>query len=134
MYVNSNKSRRIVIVGVMMLAFSFLLSPDNNITLHQRVVLAQPQQTSSGNISAQVTPQGTSLHTRDKAVNNTNLTGTTLGPITAQVAPQGTSLSPTNASSANTSSPAASSAGNVTASVTPQGTSLQNTNHSSDGR
>ena len=76
----------------MTLAFSLLLSLNNNITVSQMVVFAQQKQASSDNFSAQVLLQGTSLQARDKAVNNTNVTGTTLGPITAQVAPQGTSL------------------------------------------
>jgi hypothetical protein len=128
------KSKRIVILGMMTLSFSLLLSLNNNITVRQMVVFAQQKQASSDNLSAQVLPQGTSLQARDKAVNNTNVTGTTLGAITAQVAPQGTSLRSTNGSAANTSSPVTSSAGNLTASVTPQGTSLQHTNHSSTGR
>jgi Domain of Unknown Function (DUF1259) len=60
--------------------------------------LAQQKQTSTGNVTAQVVPQGTSLQVANKTGASTNLTGTTSpsGNVTAQVVPQGTSLTPSN--------------------------------------
>lgn len=69
------------------------------ITTSYQMVLAQRKQTSSsGNITAQIEPQGTSL----KASNVTNASGSapisTSGNVTASVKPQGTSLQNTNRS------------------------------------
>jgi hypothetical protein len=47
--------------------------------------------TTSGNVTAQAVPQGTSL-TPNNATTSTNKTGTTSGNVTAQPVPQGTSL------------------------------------------
>jgi hypothetical protein len=49
--------------------------------------------TTSGNVTAQIAPQGTSLNTLNKTTTpGTNESGTTSGNVTAQIAPQGTSL------------------------------------------
>jgi hypothetical protein len=64
----------------------------------QQTALAQQNQTSTGNVTAQVVPQGTSLQVANKTAASTNLTGTTAPSenVTAQVVPQGTSLIPSN--------------------------------------
>jgi hypothetical protein len=53
--------------------------------------------TTSGNVTAQVVPQGTSLNaSSNKSMTSAaNTTGTTSGNVTAQVVPQGTSLNKT---------------------------------------
>jgi hypothetical protein len=102
------------------------------ITTSYQMVLAQRKQTSSsGNITAQIEPQGTSLQPTNSSntTTTTNTTGTNSGNITAQIEPQGTSLKASNVTNASGSAPISTS-GNVTASVKPQGTSLQNTNRS----
>jgi hypothetical protein len=53
--------------------------------------------TTSGNVTAQITPQGTSLNALNKAIPPGNENGTTSGNVTAQITPQGTSLN-TNSS------------------------------------
>src|SRR5919202_413605 len=101
-----------------------------SITLSQQTALAQQNQTSSGNVTAQVVPQGTSLQVVNKTAPSTNLTGTTApsGNITAQLAPQGTSLTPSNNATATTNK-SGTTAGNVTAQLAPQGTSLTPSNN-----
>jgi hypothetical protein len=88
--------------------------------------------TTSGNVTAQITPQGTSLNTLNKATPAGNENGTTSGNVTAQITPQGTSLN-----TLNKATPAGNengtTSGNVTAQITPQGTSL-NTNSSRPGQ
>jgi hypothetical protein len=55
--------------------------------------------TTSGNVTAQIAPQGTSLNTLNKtSTNSANESGANSGNVTAQIAPQGTSL---NANSSN---------------------------------
>jgi Domain of Unknown Function (DUF1259) len=79
----------IICLGIMVIVFL----PAYSIT-----ALAQQKQTSTGNVTAQVVPQGTSLQVANKTASSTNLTGTTApsGNVTAQVVPQGTSLTPSN--------------------------------------
>ena len=81
----------IMVVVVFLSAYSIPL-------IIQQTALAQQNQTSTGNVTAQVVPQGTSLQVANKTAASTNLTGTTApsGNITAQVVPQGTSLIPSN--------------------------------------
>jgi cytoskeletal protein RodZ len=116
-----------LLVRITAMVFLLMLS----ITTSYQMVLAQKQTSSSGNITAQVEPQGTSLQPTNSSntTTTTNTTSTTSGNITAQVEPQGTSLKASNATTASGSTPTSTS-GNVTASVKPQGTSLQNTNRS----
>jgi Domain of Unknown Function (DUF1259) len=84
----------IICLGIMVVVFLSAYS----ITLIQQTALAQQKQTSTGNVTAQVVPQGTSLQVANKTAASTNLTGTTApsGNVTAQVVPQGTSLTPSN--------------------------------------
>ena len=82
----------IVVVVVFLSAYSITL-------IIQQTALAQQNQTSTGNVTAQLVPQGTSLQVANKTAASTNLTGTTTAPsenVTAQVVPQGTSLIPSN--------------------------------------
>src|SRR5437763_14156248 len=101
------------------------------ITTSHQMVLAQKQNSSAGNITAQIKPQGTSLQSTNKnnTTTATNTKSTASGNITAQIKPQGTSLKASNVTNASGGAPSSTS-GNVTASVKPQGTSLQNTNRS----
>jgi Domain of Unknown Function (DUF1259) len=59
--------------------------------------------TTSGNVTAQVVPQGTSLNasSNKSTTSAANTTGTTSGNVTAQVVPQGTSLNKTTVASSN---------------------------------
>ena len=98
----------IICLGIMVVVFLLACS----ITLIiQQTALAQQKQTSAGNVTAQVAPQGTSLQVANKTGANTNLTGTTTpsGNVTAQVAPQGTSLKTSNATTTTTTTPTSSS-------------------------
>jgi Domain of Unknown Function (DUF1259) len=75
----------IMVVIVFLSAYSITL-------IIQQTALAQQNQTSTGNVTAQVVPQGTSLQVANK-------TGTATAPsgnVTAQVVPQGTSLTSSN--------------------------------------
>jgi len=98
--------------------------------LFHQTALAQQKQTSTGNVTAQVVPQGTSLQVANKTAASINLTGTTApsGNVTAQVVPQGTSLTPSNNATASTNNTGTTS-GNVKAPVVPQGTSLTPSNN-----
>src|SRR5919198_5664572 len=81
--------------------------------------------TTSGNVTAQVVPQGTSLNTSNKTTASAaNESGTTSGNVTAQVVPQGTSLNTSNKTTASAANESGTTSGNVTAQVVPQGTSL----------
>src|SRR5918911_2413485 len=113
----------IMVVVVFLSAYSITL-------IIQQTALAQQNQTSSGNVTAQVVPQGTSLQVVNKTGPSTNLTGTTApsGNVTAQLAPQGTSLTPSNNATATTNK-TGTTAGNVTAQLAPQGTSLTPSNN-----
>src|ERR1051326_466971 len=84
----------VICLGIMVVIFSLACST----TLFQQTALAQQKQTSTGNVTAQVVPQGTSLQVANKTAASTNLTGTSApsGNVTAQVVPQGTSLTPSN--------------------------------------
>jgi hypothetical protein len=114
-------------LGIVVAAF---LSAYSITLIIQQTALAQQKQTSTGNVTAQVAPQGTSLQVANKTAASTNLTGTIApsGNITAQVAPQGTSLAPSNNATASTNNTATTSR-NVTAQVAPQGTSLSPSNN-----
>ena len=81
----------VICLGIMVVVFAC------SITLFQQTALAQQKQTSTGNVTAQVVPQGTSLQVANKTF-STSLTGTSApsGNVTAQVVPQGTSLRPSN--------------------------------------
>jgi hypothetical protein len=106
-----------------------------SITTSYQMALAQRKQTSSsGNVTAQVEPQGTSLQPTNNSntTTATNTAGAKSGNVTAQIEPQGTSLTASNVTTASGSSPSSTS-GNLTALVKPQGTSLQNTNRSTVG-
>jgi hypothetical protein len=113
----------IMVVVVFLSAYSIPL-------IIQQTALAQQKQTSTGNVTAQVVPQGTSLQVANKTAASTNLTGTTApsGNVTAQVVPQGTSLTPSNNATATTNK-TGTTAGNVTAQLAPQGTSLTPSNN-----
>ncbi|MBV9179062.1 MAG: hypothetical protein JO297_18690 [Nitrososphaeraceae archaeon] len=134
--VTNGKAKNIPIPLLMRItAIVFFLLMISITTLSYQMVLAQRKQTSSsGNITAQIEPQGTSLQpTNNKNTTTaTHTTGTNSGNITAQIEPQGTSLRASNVTTASGSSPSSTS-GNVTASVKPQGTSLQSTNRSTVG-
>ncbi|HEY9386273.1 MAG TPA: hypothetical protein VIP70_04490 [Nitrososphaeraceae archaeon] len=58
-----------------------------------------PAETTSGNVTAKVAPQGTSLGATNNASSPEKITTSTSGNVTAKVAPQGTSLGATNKSS-----------------------------------
>jgi Domain of Unknown Function (DUF1259) len=116
----------VICLGITVVVFSFACS----ITLFQQTALAQQKQTSTGNVTAQVVPQGTSLQVANKTAASTNLTGTTApsGNVTAQIVPQGTSLTPSNNATTSTNNTGTTS-GNVSAQVVPQGTSLTPSNN-----
>jgi hypothetical protein len=118
----------IICLGIMIVVF---LSAYSITLIIQQTALAQQKQTSTGNVTAQVVPQGTSLQGANKTAASTNLTGTTTssGNVTAQVVPQGTSLQGANKTAASTNlTGTTTSSGNVTAQVVPQGTSLKASN------
>ena len=82
----------IPVVVVFLSAYSITL-------IIQQTALAQQNQTSTGNVTAQLVPQGTSLQVANKTAASTNLTGTTTAPsgnVTAPPVPQGNSLTPSN--------------------------------------
>jgi Domain of Unknown Function (DUF1259) len=108
----------VICLEIMVVVFLFACS----ITLFQQTAQAQQKQTSTGNVTAQVVPQGTSLTPSNNATASTNNTATTSRNVTAQVVPQGTSLTPSNNATASTNNTATTSR-NVTAQVVPQGTS-----------
>ena len=93
-------NKDIICLGVMVMLF-FLLT--YSITTTQQTALAQQKQTSAGNVTAQVVPQGTSLQVANKTANSASPTGitTSSGNITAPVVPQGTSLNASNATTSN---------------------------------
>jgi len=93
-------NKDIICLGVMVMLF-FLLT--YSITTTQQTALAQQKQTSAGNVTAQVVPQGTSLQVANKTANSASPTGATTssGNITAPVVPQGTSLNASNATTSN---------------------------------
>jgi hypothetical protein len=81
-----------MVVVVFLSAYSITL-------IIQQTALAQQNQTSTGNVTAQLVPQGTSLQVANKTAASTNLTGTTTAPsgnVTAPPVPQGNSLTPSN--------------------------------------
>ena len=82
----------VISLEIMVVVFLFACS----ITLFQQTALAQQKQTSTGNVTAQVVPQGTSLTPSNNTTASTNNTATTSRNVTAQVVPQGTSLTPSN--------------------------------------
>ena len=96
----NNKVKDIICLGVMVMLF-FLLT--YSITTTQQTALAQQKQTSAGNVTAQVAPQGTSLQVANKTANGASPTGVTTssGNITATVVPQGISLNASNATTSN---------------------------------
>jgi hypothetical protein len=114
----------VICLEIMVVVFLFACS----ITLFQQTAQAQQKQTSTGNVTAQVVPQGTSLTPSNNATASTNNTATTSRNVTAQVVPQGTSLTPSNNATASTNNTATTSR-NVTAQVVPQGTSLTPSNN-----
>jgi len=63
----------VICLGIMVVVFSLVCST----TLFQQTALAQKKQTSTGNVTAQVVPQGTSLTPSNNATTSTNNTGTT---------------------------------------------------------
>ena len=95
----NNKVKDIICLGVMVMLFLLTYS----ITTTQQTALAQQKQTSAGNVTAQVVPQGTSLQVANKTANSASPTGATTssGNITAPVVPQGTSLNASNATTSN---------------------------------
>jgi hypothetical protein len=84
-----------LILGIFCVSLGYATTP----------VLAQingedsPAETTSGNVSAKVAPQGTSLEATNNASAPENITTSTSGNVSAKVAPQGTSLEATNKSS-----------------------------------
>jgi hypothetical protein len=98
----------IICLGIVVVVFFSVYS----ITLIiQQTALAQQKQTSTGNVTAQVVPQGTSLQVANKTAASANLTGTTAPSInvTAQIVPQGTSLNASNAPTTSTTTPTSTS-------------------------
>lgn len=94
----NNKAENIIGLGIItivfLLAFSAILS--------QQIVSAQQKQaSSSGNVTAQVAPQGTSLNaSKGTTATPNNTPNSSSGNVTASVKPQGTSLQSTNQTSA----------------------------------
>lgn len=86
----NNKAENIIGLGIItivfLLAFSAILS--------QQIVSAQQKQaSSSGNVTAQVAPQGTSLNaSKGTTATPNNTPNSSSGNVTASVKPQGTSL------------------------------------------
>jgi hypothetical protein len=95
----NRKVKDITCLGVIVMVFLLTYS----ITTTQQTALAQQKQTSAGNVTAQVVPQGTSLQVANKTANGASPTSTTAssGNITASVVPQGTSLKASNATTSN---------------------------------
>jgi hypothetical protein len=95
----NHKVKDISCLGVIVMVFLLTYS----ITTTQQTALAQQKQTSAGNVTAQVVPQGTSLQVANKTANGASPTSTTTssGNITASVVPQGTSLKASNATTSN---------------------------------
>ena len=95
----NHKVKDISCLGVIVMVFLLTYS----ITTTQQTALAQQKQTSAGNVTAQVVPQGTSLQVANKTANGASPTSTTAssGNITASVVPQGTSLKASNATTSN---------------------------------
>lgn len=95
----NHKVKDISCLGVIVMVFLLTYS----ITTTQQTALAQQKQTSTGNVTAQVVPQGTSLQVANKTANGASPTSTTTssGNITASVVPQGTSLKASNATTSN---------------------------------
>jgi hypothetical protein len=89
----NNKVKAMICLGIMVMVFLSTYS------ITQQIALAQQKQTSAGNVTAQVVPQGTSLQVANKTSTSASPTGTTTssGNITAPVVPQGTSLNASNA-------------------------------------
>ncbi len=77
----------IICLGIMVVVF---LSAYSITLIIQQTVLAQQKQTSAGNVTAQVVPQGTSLQVANKTANGASPTSTTAssGNITASVVPK----------------------------------------------
>jgi hypothetical protein len=103
--INNKIVKDIICLGIMVVVF---LSAYSITLIIQQTALALQKQTSTGNVTAQVAPQGTSLQIANKTAASTNITGTTTpsGNVTAQVAPQGTSL---KATTTTTTTPTSSS-------------------------
>ena len=95
----NHKVKDISCLGVIVMVFLLTYS----ITTTQQTALAQQKQTSTGNVTAQVVPQGTSLQVANKTANGASPTSTTTssGNITASIVPQGTSLKASNATTSN---------------------------------
>jgi hypothetical protein len=95
----NHKVKDISCLGVIVMVFLLTYS----ITTTQQTALAQQKQTSAGNVTAHVVPQGTSLQVANKTANGASPTSTTTssGNITASIVPQGTSLKASNATTSN---------------------------------
>jgi hypothetical protein len=90
-------------VLAMAMALALTLGITSTFTIIRGPVYAQVG-TTSGNVTAQIAPQGTSLNTssnKTTAASAANESGTTSGNVIAQIAPQGTSLN--TSSNANSS-------------------------------
>ena len=77
---------------IFLLAMTLMLMSRFIYTSAGGLAYAQAGATTSGNVTAQIAPQGTSLNALNKTTPSANESSTTSGNVTAQIAPQGTSL------------------------------------------
>lgn len=86
----NNKAENIIGLGIITIVFLLAFSA----FLSQQIVSAQQKQaSSSGNVTAQVAPQGTSLNaSKGTTATPNNTPNSSSGNVTASVKPQGTSL------------------------------------------
>jgi len=86
----NNKAENIIGLGIITIVFLLAFS----VILSQQIVSAQQKQaSSSGNVTAQVAPQGTSLNaSKGTTATPNNTPNSSSGNVTASVKPQGTSL------------------------------------------
>jgi len=86
----NNKAENIIGLGIITIVFLLAFS----VILSQQIVSAQQKQaSSSGNMTAQVAPQGTSLNaSKGTTATPNNTHSSSSGNVTASVKPQGTSL------------------------------------------
>jgi hypothetical protein len=86
----NNKAENIIGLGIITIVFLLAFS----VIISQQIVSAQQKQaSSSGNVTAQVAPQGTSLNaSKGTTATPNNTPSSSSGNVTASVKPQGTSL------------------------------------------
>jgi len=85
------------------------------------------EQTTGGNVTSTIKPQGTALFLQNESSMSDNASQTTTaGNVTSTIKPQGTSMLTLNESSMSDNASQKTTAGNVTSTIKPQGTSLGN--------